>query len=38
MDILKHEFTGINKIICLVLVFVIPILGSILYFTVKILN
>jgi len=34
MDILKHEFTGINKIIWLVLVFAIPILGSILYFAI----
>ena len=34
MDILKHEFTGANKIIWLVLVFFIPILGGILYFTI----
>ena len=34
MDILKHEFTGVNKIIWLVLVFFIPILGSVLYFTI----
>ena len=34
MDILKHEFTGSNKIIWLVLVFFIPILGSILYFSI----
>ena len=34
MDILKHEFTGANKIIWLVLVIFIPILGTALYFTI----
>lgn len=34
IDILKHEFTGSNKIIWLIVVFLLPYLGAILYFTI----
>jgi hypothetical protein len=31
IDILKHEFTGYNKIIWILLLFCFPVLGAILY-------
>ncbi len=31
IDILKHEFTGYNKIIWIIVLFCFPILGAILY-------
>jgi hypothetical protein len=31
IDILKHEFTGYNKIIWILVLFFFPILGAILY-------
>jgi len=34
IDILRHEFTGSNKVIWLLLVIFIPILGQILYFII----
>ena len=34
VDILKSEFTGSNKVIWLVAVVFIPLLGSILYFSI----
>ncbi len=34
IDILRNEFTGSNKIIWVVIVFVLPILGAILYFLI----
>lgn len=34
IDIIKSEFTGSNKIIWLLLVFFIPLLGSILYLAI----
>jgi hypothetical protein len=34
VDILKNEFTGSNKLIWVILVLFLPLLGSILYFTI----
>jgi len=34
VDILKNEFTGSNKIIWVVVVLLLPLLGSILYFVI----
>jgi hypothetical protein len=34
IDILKHEFTGSNKVVWLLMVIFIPILGQILYFII----
>ena len=34
VDILKHEFTGNNKLIWLVLVIAIPLLGVVLYYLI----
>ncbi len=34
IDILRNEFTGSNKIIWLLVVLLLPILGSILYFVI----
>ena len=34
VDILKHEFTGSNKIIWLLLVLAVPLIGVILYYLI----
>lgn len=31
IDIIRHEFTGYNKLIWLIVILVLPVLGSILY-------
>jgi hypothetical protein len=34
VDILKNEFTGYNKLIWVIVVILLPLLGSILYFVI----
>lgn len=31
IDIIRHEFTGYNKLIWLIVILILPVLGSILY-------